>query len=124
MGNTYNIHILDLFYWEHWAGNFAAMSQAEWDIVQEVFTPYNCRRLLTNMLSVDERLRDHDETVFYRELINELWPEVLSEPINPPYRPPMGHRIRQGIRRWVPLGVRCWGLSVRDNIRDRMRLAP
>jgi hypothetical protein len=120
LGDIYNIHVLDLFYWEHWAGNFAAMSQAEWDIVQEVFTPYNCRSLLTNMLAVNEELRDHDETVFYRELINGLWPEVLSEPINPPYKPPIRYRIRQQIRRSVPFRFRRWGLNIRDSIRDRM----
>jgi hypothetical protein len=79
----YNIHILDLFYWEHWGGNFCAMTQAEWDIVQEVFTPYNCRNLLMKMLSVDEKYRDHDLPIFYRELSNKLWPEVLREPVNP-----------------------------------------
>ena len=84
IGEIYNFHILDLFYWEHWGGNFAAMAQAEWDIVQEVFTPYNCRRFLINMLSVDEKFRDHDLPILYRELIMKLWPEVLSEPVNPP----------------------------------------
>jgi hypothetical protein len=83
LGDTHNIHPLDLFYWEHWAGNFAAMGQAGWDISQETFTPYNCRRLLMYMLSVDERYRDHDEPILYKALIQKLWPEVLSEPVNP-----------------------------------------
>ncbi len=83
LGETYNVHILDLFYWEHWAGNFAAMTQSEADIVQEVFTPYNCRRLLMNMLAVDERYRDHDVPILYRELIFNLWPELLTVAVNP-----------------------------------------
>ncbi len=86
VGHIYNIHTLDLYYWEHWAGNFAAMGQAERDIVQEAFTPYNCRRLLTNMLSVDEKCRDHDYPILYKELIMKLWPEVLKEPVNPVYQ--------------------------------------
>lgn len=85
LGDIYNIHVLDLFYWEQGAGNFAATGQAEWDIVQEVFTPYNCRRWLMNMLSVDEKFRDHDHPILYQELIMKLWPEVLGEPVNPPH---------------------------------------
>jgi hypothetical protein len=36
------------------------------------------------MLSVDEKYRDHDEPIHYRMMIRNLWPEVLSEPVNPP----------------------------------------
>jgi len=99
VGKLYNIHILDLFYWEHWAGNFAAMAQAEWDIVQEVFTPYNCRSLITNMLSVDEEFRDHDEPILYRHSINALWPEVLNEPINPKRKLSIKERIGRKTKR-------------------------
>ena len=83
---TYNINILDLFYWEQRMGNWQAMSQLEWDIVQEVFTPFNCRILLTNLLSVDEKYRERDEPELFREIITSLWPEVLGEPVNPPYK--------------------------------------
>jgi hypothetical protein len=81
--DLYDIHLLDLFYWEHWGGNFAAMTQSEWDIIHEVFTPYNCRQLLINMLSVDEKYREHDDPILYKDLILKLWPEVLCEPVNP-----------------------------------------
>jgi acetyltransferase-like isoleucine patch superfamily enzyme len=59
------------------------MAQLEWDIVQEVFCPFNCRSLLIDLLSTDRIYRDHDEPKVYREIITRLWPEVLSEPINP-----------------------------------------
>lgn len=84
-GHLYNIHVLDLFYWEHWAGNFSAAAQAERDIVQEAFTPYNCRKLLTDMLSVDEKYRNHEHPTLYRELVMNLWPDALKEPVNPVY---------------------------------------
>jgi len=120
LGEIYNIHILDLFYWEHWAGNFAAMAQSEWDIVQDVFTPYNCRRLLMNMLSVDEKYRNHDEPILYKELILNLWPEVLSEAVNPEYYPRvrrgMRERVRDAIRERVPIHL----LRLAENIRDRV----
>lgn len=82
--NIHNVHPLDLFYWEHFGGNFAAMDQSELDIVHETLTPYNCRTFLVKMLSVDEKYRDHDEPIHYRMMIRNLWPEVLSEPVNPP----------------------------------------
>ena len=72
LGDLYNIHLLDLFYWEHFAGNFASMTQAEWDIIQDVFTPYNCRNLLTTMLAVDEKYRDHDDPILYRKMIKHI----------------------------------------------------
>ncbi|MCC6345946.1 MAG: hypothetical protein IT388_02025, partial [Nitrospirales bacterium] len=53
----YDIGLLDLFKWENREGNWQAMSQLEWDLVQEVFVPYNCRALLACMLSVDEEYR-------------------------------------------------------------------
>jgi hypothetical protein len=83
LGNIYNVHVLDLFYWEHWGGNFAGLTQTAWDIVQEVFTPYNCRKLLSNMLSLDEKYRDHDQPILFQKMIMKLWPEVLCEPVNP-----------------------------------------
>jgi hypothetical protein len=90
--NAFNVHLLDLFYWEQRMGNWQAMSQLEWDIVQEVFTPLNCRSLLATMLSVDEKYRRPPEFRLHRQLILSLWPDVLSEPINP-------HRnCRKGIR--------------------------
>lgn len=125
-GRLYNVHILDLFYWEHWGGNFAAMTQAEFDILQEAFTPYSCRHLLTTMLSVDEKYRNHEEPVLYRKLILKLWPEVLSEPINPPYSPPVGQRIKNQMKQailrrthwvhWLPPGIRRLGKSLLEKI--------
>jgi hypothetical protein len=82
--NIHNVHPLDLFYWEHFGGNFAAMDQSELDIVHETLTPYNCRTFLVKMLSVDEKYRDHNEPIHYRMMIRNLCPEVLSEPVNPP----------------------------------------
>jgi hypothetical protein len=85
IGDLKGVHPLDVFYWEQFAGNFAAMGESEWDIVQEEFTPYDCRRLLTAMLSVDEVHRQRDRPKLYVEMIRRLWPEVLCEPVNQPY---------------------------------------
>ena len=83
VARDYGFKILDLFCWEQRMGNWQAMSQTEWDIVQEVFTPFNCRELLTTLLAVDLKFRKEPNYRLYREIINTLWNDVLSEPINP-----------------------------------------
>ena len=79
-----NLDLLDLFYWENREGNWAAMIDSEWDLVQEVFVPFDCRLFLTNMLSVPEEERAFPACALQRELTRRMWPEVLEEPINPP----------------------------------------
>ncbi len=85
--NNTNLDILDLFFWEDREGNWQAMSQSEWDIAQEVLVPYNCRLFLTNMLSVDRGHRSRPSYAIHERLMLRLWPQVLSEPINPPAKP-------------------------------------
>ena len=75
--------ILDIFYWEQRCGSWQATNQAEWDVVQEVFTPFNCRLLLEILLGVDEHYRKPPQYKLYRNIIASLWSQALSEPINP-----------------------------------------
>lgn len=117
-----NISVWDLFQWEIKHGGWQAMSQLEWDIVQEVFTPFNCRSLLTTLLSVDESYRKIPDFTLYKSIIAELWPEVLSEPVNPPYRVPLSLRIKSGAKQallrksrlfhWLPSGMKKLGRSL------------
>lgn len=79
----YGIKILDLFFWEQREGVWNAWAQQELDIVQESFSPFNCRELLTILLAVDERLRKEPNYHLYRDIIYQLWPDALKEPINP-----------------------------------------
>ncbi len=84
LNEIYNIDILELFLWEQGHGNWLAMSQTEFGMVwKEIFTPCNCRRLLINMLSVEEKYRKPPKHKLHRKLILNLWPEVLCQPINP-----------------------------------------
>jgi len=102
--DLHNIHLLDLFYWEHYAGNFAAACLAEWDIIHDGFVPFNSRALLEMMLSIDETHRKYAEPIFIRSMIEELWPEVLTEPVNPPRKPLFRDhvkRLRKKTRRIV-----------------------
>ena len=105
-GTLYDLHVLDLFYWEHYSGNFAAIGETEYGIVTEFFTPPDCRRLLVTMLAVEERHRDHDRPRLYVEIIRRLWPEVLREPVNRPYEGPISPLLRAfrsiGLNRLIP----------------------
>lgn len=84
IAEVYNYNILDLFYWEQRVGNWAAMCQLEFSLAwQDIFTPFNCRNLLINLLSVDEKYRRPTKYILYENLILKMWPEVLSVPINP-----------------------------------------
>ena len=85
--SKFNIRVLDLFYYEHKMGNWLAMNMVENDIVQEHFLPFNNRLLLTTLLSVNEKYRTSPDYVLYSDIMRFLWPEVLSQPINPkPFR--------------------------------------
>ena len=80
----FNYDIFDLFYWEQRCGSWLAMCQLEFDVAwRDIFTPFNCRELLVNMLAVDEKYRKPPANQLYKEIISQLWPEVLSVPINP-----------------------------------------
>ena len=81
--NIYNLDIMTLFMWEQRYGRWQSMSQTEWDIAVEIFDPCNCRALLMTLLSVPEKYRKGPEYVLFEELMKNMWPDVLCEPINP-----------------------------------------
>jgi hypothetical protein len=96
VGDLQGVKLLDLFEWEQGHGNWLAMTQMEFDIAwRDIFTPYNCRELLLTLLSVDERLRRHPKYSLFPALIKALWPEVLSEPVNPHDRRRLWRRLRR-----------------------------
>ena len=78
-----NINVLDLFVWEHRIGSWQAQSQLEWDIVQEVFSPFNYRPLLEVMLGNPVKYRKLPDYLLQQRIINYLWPALLKWPINP-----------------------------------------
>lgn len=105
------IEILDLFCWEQMAGRWQSKIRAEYDISQESFAPLNNRRLLSIMLAVDANSRRAPEFAFFKDLIHELWPEVLCEPINPPERLSRSRRIlnvikKSGVLQLVPTSTK------------------
>lgn len=79
----FGIPLLDLLYWEQRIGNWHALWQQEQDIAIEECSPFNNLSLIAALCQVvpDERKSPH--YLFYPKLISHLWPEILSEPINP-----------------------------------------
>jgi hypothetical protein len=84
IAGDFAINMLDLFYWEHRMGGWQAQSQLEWDIVQEVFVPFNHRGLLMMMLSAPSDQRCAPRFDLYSDMCQFLHPEVLEFPVNPP----------------------------------------
>jgi hypothetical protein len=110
-----NVDILDLLFWEQRIGSWQSTAQLEWDIVQDVLTPFNCRALLIDLLSLDTKHRASHSPAIYIELMKTLWPEVLDEPINPSkdrvdMRAVLQRLVAEsGVRRFVPSPLRKLG---------------
>ncbi len=99
LNDTFNYDKFDLFYWEQRAGNWLAMCQSEFDVAwKDIFTPFNCRELIVGMLAVEEKYRKPPTYELYREIISQLWPEVLSAPINPHKRKSVGVLLKSFLR--------------------------
>jgi hypothetical protein len=90
------ISLFDLLYWEQRMGNWGAMYPAEQDIAIEEFSPFNNRRLLMTMLSVDRKYRMPPSYLLFRKITEVLWPEALEEPVNPEK---LKARIREEVKK-------------------------
>ncbi len=80
---TYNINILNLFYWEERLGNAGTQIQLEKDIAQEDFNPFNSRDLAILYSSVKPKDILAPDFKLHKRIMEILWPEVLSVQINP-----------------------------------------
>ncbi|MGH8658491.1 MAG: hypothetical protein ACREV4_08460 [Gammaproteobacteria bacterium] len=79
---TTGFDVLDLLYWENRVGRWAANGQAQWDLVHERFTLFNCRALLEIFLGVEEEYRCPPRFELNARLLQHLWPELASVPFN------------------------------------------
>jgi hypothetical protein len=108
--HPYDFSIGDLFYLEQRAGRWLATSQLEFGHAwRDILAPFNSREIAASLLAVPAELRCEPKSVLFRQLIDRMWPEVLSEPINPhkekvPVHPlaALARRARRRIRRYLP----------------------
>jgi hypothetical protein len=77
------IPMMDLFYWEQRIGNWHALWPFEQDFALEEISPFNNRALLKALLMIKPQQRTTPRYHFIKRLIEYLWKDVLSEPINP-----------------------------------------
>jgi hypothetical protein len=96
---TFNYNIYELFHWEvrtgRWLANNCLVYSMAWN---DVFFPYNCRRLLVDFLAAPAAGRMPDEYLFFKKLIRHMWPELLSEPINPQKKPKLIGKVKNKLR--------------------------
>lgn len=77
-------NLIDLFYWEERLGNWGTQVQLDKEMAQLEFNPFNSRLLAGTILSIKERVAiDKGSYLLNRGIIERLWPELLSVPINP-----------------------------------------
>ena len=101
------VHLLDLFEWEQGHGNWLAMTLLEFDLAwRDIFTPFNCRSVLSTMLGVKETYRSEPNHILFKKLIKKLWPETLLEPINPGHDRSTAKLLRRKLKFWMNYGSR------------------
>ena len=64
-------------------GNWGAMYPFEQDIAVEEFCPFYNKNMLFSIMRIDPKNRSFFRSKFHQNLIKYLWPETLTEPINP-----------------------------------------
>jgi hypothetical protein len=94
------INTLDLFYWEHRAGNWASMMCTAFDTLVEPIAPYNCRELLETALGVEVAHR-RAPYALHREVCRVGAAATLEVPFNTSWL----DDIHEAVRRWVPWRV-------------------
>ncbi len=81
--DAFGYNLRDLFFWEQVLANWGSMFAAELDVAIDEFYPFGTRRLIETVLAVNGKFRPYNNSLVHRRMIELLWPELLSEPINP-----------------------------------------
>ena len=80
---TNQIPLLDLFYWEQRMGNWGVHYPNEQDIAVDEFTPFNNRKLIIELMCIQNEYREESNNVLYKQIIESMWPELMQVPVNP-----------------------------------------
>jgi hypothetical protein len=76
-------HPSDIWYQENRLPNWLAGGHLEFDIAQDTLAPFNCRAMVDAMQAVPHADHDPPHNRLHRRIIEILWPELLTVPINP-----------------------------------------
>ena len=83
---NYGYELLDFIHWEQDISNFAGQNTYYSNHYVNLFSIFNSREIMKIMLSVNPKYRDGKNTIFFRYLINKMWPELLNYPFNPTFK--------------------------------------
>lgn len=78
--------ILDMFYWEESLPKLGKAASEALALGRTIFPPFNCRDLILTFYAIDKKYRAKQQNLLYQKLINRVWPETLSEPVNPDFK--------------------------------------
>ena len=81
-----NYEVLDLIHWEQDITNFAGQNTYYAHHYVRLFSIFNSREILQTMLSVPTEKRDGKSPVFFKYLINKMWPDLMRYPFNPTFK--------------------------------------
>lgn len=70
-----NLHVEDLFFMEQRMGRWNSSNHSDWDMVQNVFEPWNIRDLWLICMSIGRKHKRHIKNDIYRDLFNLVWPQ-------------------------------------------------
>ncbi len=104
------IDVLDLFYWEHRLGAWLGVQSLANDSFIDTLAPFNCRALLSTMLSANVEQRTEPYRLF-RKMCEIAYPEVLEEPFNWSRR----WQFEQQFRSMLPWRVRNWANQIQSS---------
>jgi hypothetical protein len=78
------VNLTDIYYWEVHLSNLVGTGATEQDIALEELSPSNNRAFLQNCFSVHPDYHTEPQSyAFHDKMINHMWKELLSYPINP-----------------------------------------
>ena len=81
--NNLNVDIFDLLYWEDRTCNWGTQVSQDKDIAQDELLIFNSRLLMATMLNYTRSRRKKPRYELHKEIVRELWPELLKIPYNP-----------------------------------------
>ncbi|HOY37832.1 MAG: hypothetical protein KBB11_03030 [Bacteroidales bacterium] len=81
------LQVEDLFFMEQRMGRWNSANRSDWDLVQEVFEPWNSRIIWLIAMSIHRRHKQHTKNHVYRDLFDLSWKAFNEVEIN------RGHQI-------------------------------
>lgn len=84
--NNCGLNVINLFYWEERINNWGNQVSIDKDIAQEEVNPLNSRVLNELYLSIPLKYNNEPDKKLHRQIILNLWPELMKLPFNPSFR--------------------------------------